>query len=692
MANTLATFMEVDSTKDNYHGLYSEDPIQCLEALINIKNLVIGSNRMKGSIIESSVVPRLIQLIQMCNKQNSANLAKEAVLTIASLAKGTEEHVKVLIDSGVVAILLENTRSSDAAFVEACLRALRTILKSPETPVNMIFDRNDMKDDPLYQIIPHLLSLAASHRSFVNKECIANIMAASCQTNEQQNILNNYGSISLIASLLVNNVLKVQMAALHWLAQICYQNETVSAFVVNEYCDGKSMSDLLVSMMSQQKTHEMQLIAAKCMTCIYRSGALNSDDKRIIYKTLPTLVRMCKKDKETSIRAMGAETLAYLTEIDTNLQQTASICDHLIPTLADLLKYQSNCISLLGYSDAFNNQPITAATVRKLEQEVITTQDMKQAAFKAFASLGANDEDIRKRIIETDFLMDHIVSGLSDPNIKTRLSALRCLHSLSRSVQQLRTTFQDHAVWVPLRNLLHNASDEILSVASSTLCNLLLEFSPSKQHFLDRGAVELLCDLTRRDEAALRLNGVWALMNMAFQADQNCKSQILNALGTDQIFRLLSDPDVNTLMKTLGLLRNLLSNKPHIDHIMSLHGKQVMQAVILILEGDHQSDVKEQALCILANIADGDTAKEFIMSNEDMLKKLTSYMMHSNVKLQIAATFCISNLIWSEEEGANHRQDRLKEMGVHKLLQQLLTTNDTTLFDRVKTALQQFNN
>jgi hypothetical protein len=51
-------------------------------------------------------------------------------------------------------------------------------------------------------------------------------------------------------------------------------------------------------------------------------------------------------------------------------------------------------------------------------------------------------------------------------------------------------------------------------------------------------------------------------MNMAFQADQNIKSQILNSLGTDQIFRLLTEPDVNILMKTLGLLRNLLSNKP----------------------------------------------------------------------------------------------------------------------------------
>ncbi|XP_014679339.1 PREDICTED: armadillo repeat-containing protein 8-like, partial [Priapulus caudatus] len=108
------------------------------------------------------------------------------------------------------------------------------------------------------------------------------------------------------------------------------------------------------------------------------------------------------------------------------------------------------------------------------------------------------------------------------------------------------------------------------------------------------------------------------LINMAFQAEQKVKSSILVTLGTDQLFRLLADADVNVLMKTLGLLRNLLTTKP--------------------------------ALCILANIADGNSAKEFVMSNEDVLKKITSYMMHSNVKLQIAATFCISNLIWNEEE------------------------------------------
>lgn len=211
------------------------------------------------------------------------------------------------------------------------------------------------------------------------------------------------------------------------------------------------------------------------------------------------------------------------------------------------------------------------------------------------------------------------------------------------------------------------------------------------QHFLDKGAVEILCSLTQRQEPALRLNGVWALMNMAFQADQNIKMQILHFLGTNQIFRLLSDSDPNIILKTLGLIRNLLSTRYHIDHIMISHGKQLMHAVSMILDEDHSVDIKEQALCILANIASGTTAKESIMSNEHILKKLVSFMIHDNVILQIASVYCISNLVWNEDEGASQRQEKLIELKVKSHLEEMLHSDDMTLFDKVKTALDQFS-
>ncbi|PKU36369.1 hypothetical protein llap_13327 [Limosa lapponica baueri] len=311
---------------------------------------------------------------------------------------------------------------------------------------------------------------------------------------------------------------------------------------------------------------------------------------------------------------------------------------------------------------------------------------VRMQALKCFSVLAFENP----QIIETENMMDRIVNGLSESSIKVRLAAVRCLHSLSRSVQQLRTSFQDHAVWKPLMKVLQNAPNEILVVASSTLCNLLLEFSPSKEPILESGAIELLCSLTQSENLALRVNGIWALMNMAFQAEQKIKSDILRGLSTEQLFQLLSDSDVNVLMKTLGLLRNLLSTRPHIDHIMSTHGKQIMQAVTLILEGEHNIEVKEQTLCILANIADGTTAKELIMTNDDILQKIKYYMSHSNAKLQLAAMFCISNLIWNEEEGSQERQDKLRDMGIVDILHKLSQSSDPNLCDKAKTALQQY--
>ena len=85
---------------------------------------------------------------------------------------------------------------------------------------------------------------------------------------------------------------------------------------------------------------------------------------------------------------------------------------------------------------------------------------------------------------------------------------------------------------------------------------------------------------------------------------------------------------------------------------------------------------------MIANIANGSSAKEFVMRDESLLKRLMQYMMNDSVKLQMAATYCVSNLVWSTEDGAVGRQQKLRDLGVQKLLQSLLTTSDVNLFER----------
>uniref|UniRef100_A0A4W3IS18 Armadillo repeat-containing protein 8 n=1 Tax=Callorhinchus milii TaxID=7868 RepID=A0A4W3IS18_CALMI len=660
--NRPLVLMEVTASSRHYvDRLFDPDPQKVLQGVIDMKNAVIGNNKQKANLIVLGAVPRLLYLLQQ--EASSVELKTECAVVLGSLAMGTENNVKSLLDCHIIPALLQGLLLPDLKFIEACLRCLRTIFTSPVTPVEVLYTDAT--------VVPHLMSLLS--RSRYTQEYICQIFSHCCKTPEHQAVLFTNGAVQNIAHLLTSPSYKVQMQALKCFSVLAYENPQVSLTLVNVLVDGELLPQVFVKMMQRDKPIEMQLTSAKCLTYMCRAGAIRTDDNSIVLKTLPCLVRMCSKERLLEERVEGAETLAYLIEPDVELQRIASITDHLIAMLADYFKYPSSVSAITD---------IKRVRFHLLDHDLKHAHELRQAAFKLYASLGANDEDIRKKIIETETMMDRIVTGLSESSIKVRLAAVRCLHSLSRSVQQLRTSFQDHTVWKPLMKLLQNAPDEVLVVASSTLCNLLLEFSPSKEPILESGAVDLLCNLTQSENPALRVNGIWALMNMAFQADQKIKTDILRGLSTEQLFRLLSDSDVNVLMKTLGLLRNLLSTRPHIDQIMSTHGKQIMQAVTLILEGEHNIEVKEQTLCILTNIADGTTAKDLIMTNDDILQKIKYYMGHSNIKLQLAATFCISNLIWSEEEGSNERQDKLRELGIVDILHKLVLSTDPNLCDK----------
>ena len=203
---------------------------------------------------------------------------------------------------------------------------------------------------------------------------------------------------------------------------MAYKNERVSNIISNTKYNDKSVPDLLANLIGRDKPVKMQLNVARCLTYLHRANALVSTDHRVMMKTLPTLVRICNKEHSQEYRILAAETLAYLIEVDKELQGIAAISNHLIPTLAEYLK-----------SPSILYKPLIGPN---------TSGNMTQAAFRAFASLAANDENIRKRIIETENLMERVVSGLDDSNEQVALAAVRCLHSLSRSVHQLRTTFK----------------------------------------------------------------------------------------------------------------------------------------------------------------------------------------------------------------------------------------------------------
>ena len=64
---------------------------------------------------------------------------------------------------------------------------------------------------------------------------------------------------------------------------------------------------------------------------------MEDEDDKVIYKALPTLVRLTKKDYAPETRILAADTLAFLIETSPDLQRVAAISNHLIPTVASFL-------------------------------------------------------------------------------------------------------------------------------------------------------------------------------------------------------------------------------------------------------------------------------------------------------------------------------------------------------------------
>lgn len=415
--------------------------------LRQLKNLAIGSNRQKENVINTNIVPRLLQLL--IEEIENEEFLYEIGALLCTLSKGTPLHVIYIIDFNAVQTLVKKITHPNTSkpIIEICLRTLRSLFQSDYAPINTIYEPHagisfiayllnmiTKSNDQLNEksIRPHNYSNASTNDNWHIQECILNILASSCRTPKQQNILCQYSCVQTISDLLLcNSVCFVCKAALNLLSKLCYDNKEVSKIVMETRSKSLMTSfevELLEQLFNFLDKNETQLYAARCFTNLFRSEVFNiNENKRheeYIFKSLKVLIRLCKKENPQPLdRIESAEILSYLIELDPNLQKLAAICDHLIPSLADYLTFNLDNVNL---SEIGNIN-----TLKEIKKEEIECR-MKESAFKCFSSLASTDEEIRKRIIDTESLMLITVNCVSDENPKVKLAALRCLHSLSR--------------------------------------------------------------------------------------------------------------------------------------------------------------------------------------------------------------------------------------------------------------------
>jgi len=682
--------MDVDDYVQNVVvKLDSKDTSQVTKSIKEIKNLIIGNNKYKSIYIQDDIVAKVLELIAKFS--TNYELITEIVITIGSFSKGSEIHVKKLIDkhqlnSKLIQLLFALTGDTEIAanidsnhslkLVESCLRCLKNLYK----PFSI--NSNGANHECIYKptVLKMLFRLYGLSNS--TKESVIELFASTCSSAESQRMLLECGAVPIFASLLTSPIPGVQLAALKLFNALSFENRDASKMIHSTIFVDCSLSEIVATCLSRDKPIEVQLYAAKCLTNLCRSQIVDFSCALIKMKTLPALIRLCQKHMSKAVLVQSISTLAYLIELSADLQETASYLEQIVPTLAHYVIVNTHLKAdvhetqeVLYLRHSYNLTSNTFMYQMSSVHEVVENVSMRLAAvsFHTLSSLAANNEDVRRRISDQDGLMGRLVDSIKQNGSKTlRIGALCLLHSLSRSVQQLRTKFLDHKIWTPIIDLIQYDDEHIICITTAILSNLLLEFSPSKETMIEYGIINMLVKLVNHQNISIKVNSMWALMNMAFQADQKVKQQILSAITMDKLFQLLTEDDENLIIKTLGLLRNLICTKPHIDQIMSTHGTK--------------------ALCILSNVADGNGSKEFIMGNEDLLRKINSFMTHNCTQLQIAAVFCIANLVWNTDENTAERRNKLQEMGVQKVLQKILHSapSDPVLYDKITGALQNF--
>lgn len=203
-----------------------------------------------------------------------------------------------------------------------------------------------------------------------------------------------------------------------------------------------------------------------------------------------------------------------------------------------------------------------------------------------------------------------------------------------------------------------------------------------------------LVSLLNSPDSALRLNGLWGLKNLAYEAELPLKEAILKELTFEGVYQLMFNSDSAIEEQALYLVRNFLFNHaaaiwttgPQVNELVSL-----LERLFHLQRQNEHLEVVKQAIYVVCNLAaGGDMHKSAVMASA-IPGHVLYYMGHRIGPVRVAAVWCAMNLSWAENSNpsaATARVTKLRELGFDQKLLDMVEDPDLDVRDRAKTALQ----
>ncbi|OAQ27260.1 ARM repeat-containing protein [Linnemannia elongata AG-77] len=647
-------------------------PLDRIKSLRFIKNSIIGNKTKKDLYIQLGIVSRLQDIISTKDDKDS-QLKIQAVIVLGSFAFGNESNILALTNSGVVEPLLNCLNpSGDPKLIEAAARTLNAIYASPKVSRQQLFMGNH-----LHVLVQLLDTFSSKHRpgqdivQVHTAELVASILARCCETLEQQMQIADSGAIPLLMRLLASGISKSQEAALGALAALVKDNPELAQVIAQMRLEKGERPAPFILRLVRDKSPTMRLAAATCLTYLNRAGVIPEHNSDIMLTVLPILVKMLQLTG--AVQETAPQVLAHLIWESENMQK--AVCDmEAIPKLASIISQmdeEDNVYGIVGQKDK-----------------------LKENSLLALAAISQLKEDCRKQVIEAKVL-SHIVSAMSHPSVGVRAAACQCTRSLSRSVKNLRTSLVDAGIENPLFQLLSDEDLGVLRSATATLCNIVLDVSPMKKTIMERGIVSKFVRMISYGDNVVRLNTVWAIKNLVFEAESEVKENVMRQFGYNNLVLLLNDSEPAVQEQALNLVRNLAHKREHdIEQVFRGLGNGQLLSIIEEKLSWDDPRLLEHALYVLVNIATGNEYhKQSILKRQGILRSVLRSMNHESAAIRVASIWVIINLTWQDDKVSHSVHEcvtLLRSMGVEDRLLALNADHDLDVRDRVKTALQHF--
>ncbi|XP_021973413.1 armadillo repeat-containing protein 8 isoform X1 [Helianthus annuus] len=623
-----------------------------LKVLRDLKNQIIGNRTKKLSYIKLGAVPFVVSILSS-SSFSSDSILVQCAATIGSFACGVDSGVKAVLDAGAFVHLVNLLSHSNEKVVDAGARALKMIYQSKVAPKYDFFQEKNM------EFLTSLLDKNNENLTALG----ASIITHSCETNDEQKILGDAGTLKRLINLLEGTTSQ-RDASLEAFATIIKQNpQVISEFVGPE--NGRTWGTLIE--LTKDKYPRTRLLACTCLILIKNAAPSYLQSVGIRTKLILILLELIDDSGQVGDEALF--TLSSFIADEESLQKSA---------------FEANTIDrLCDHMQKESLQP------KRLEGMLMI-----------LANLCSNLECSRSVLLESPKLqtISIITDALSHATVDVRVAACMCLKNISRSVKYLSAGhFMTEAVIIPLIQLLDDTSTSVQVAALRTISNLVIDFTMHKSLFVQNGGVKQLVELSKSMDSRVRLNAVWALRNLMFLVDSRCKEGIFLELRALSLTSLVSDPSACVQEHALGLICNLVNGSlDSIDYVFT-EDALLLNAVGRQLRNASKPEVLIQGMYVLCNVASGkEFQKEAVMhqilpdsSNGDTQSIMVTMLQSEVAQLRTAAVWTIVNLTIPTGAGALARVVKLRNAGIVSQLKNMANDPCLDVKLRVRTALGQ---